>query len=219
MNKISINVDAYLLIKMIFLGYIKLDNKVSDGACEVSAKKMIENKEKNIVDNQKTEKINLKESLKVSRKNDDIKNNFVNIRINNCFVNANKKYLIDLKEKWNDFIINVRDSAIKGLISDTEVVTASDTYAIIVTLIRHKDVEINQKLPQIEELFASFIPNYKFIFIDEEKWKKEKQKYIENLQKKYEYTYIAEEDTVSEKNSDDISSLAGVFDIDKIEVE
>ena len=65
---------------------------------------------------------------------------------------------------------------------------------------------------------------YTLVFINESKWNKEKQKYIDNLKNHYKYTYISEEiEDTSEKNeekSDDITAIAAdLFDIDKIEIE
>ena len=101
------------------------------------------------------------------------------IRINNCFVNASKTYLTNFQEKWDKFINDI-DISLKGLLSDTKVATASDKYAIIMTTIRHKDIEINEKLDEIINFFNNnFKENYKMVFIDEFKWNEEKKKYIQ----------------------------------------
>ena len=74
------------------------------------------------------------------------------------------------------------------------VVTASDKYAILVTTINHQELEINEKIDEIKKLFDKFNGNsYTLVFIGEAKWNQEKQKYIENLQKHYKYTYISED--------------------------
>ena len=167
-----------------------------------------------------------KEKVKINiDKNITVSDKLVDIRINNCFVNASKSYLKSLQDVWKNFITNVDSALIKGLISDTMVVTASDKYAILVTTINHQELEINEKIDEIRRLFGKFNnSNYTLVFIGEEKWNQEKNRYIENLKNHYKYTYISEdiEDNLKDTKevNDDITSIAaGLFDIDKIEIE
>ena len=130
----------------------------------------------------------------------------------------------DLQEKWKNFIASVDSALIKGLVSDTMVVTASDKYAILVTTINHQEIEINANLANIKRLFDEYSKaSYTLVFISEDKWNQEKQKYINNLQKHYKYTYISEdieENKATQEDSEDITSIAtDLFDIDKIEIE
>ena len=144
----------------------------------------------------------------------------IDIRINNCFVDASKKYLGDIQEKWDNFIANLSSSLIRGLVSDTKVVTASNKYAIIMTMIKHKDKEINERLEEVINLFNEYINDkYTLIFIDEAKWSLEKEKYIKNLKSKHKYEYIEENiENISPKS--DINDIIGdVFDIEKVEIE
>ena len=143
----------------------------------------------------------------------------IDIRINNCFVNASKNYLTKLKELWIDFVSNIEDALVKGLVTDTLVVTASDTYAIVEVTIPHKDREINNKLNDVEDLFNKYNnTKYKLIFIDTDKWNKEKSSYITNIKNGYKYTY-KDEVKLDNKDEINISELKYIFDIDKIEVE
>ena len=198
-NNININVDAYLLIKMLLFEYVKRPNKE-----QKVEKKLIE-------------KDFSSETPKTVEKNitNELNNNgdLVDIRINNCFVNASKKYLADIKVKWEDFIKNVSSSSIKGLISDSSCVAASDKYAIIACTIPHKEDEANKEVGKIEKLFNE---NIKLVFVSENKWNIEKEKYINNIKNKY--VYILKEESII-NNGDDMSSVADVFDINKIEVE
>lgn len=207
LNKININVEPYLLIKMVFLSYFP--GNISNTSIFPEKKEVVQEKKEKLT----TEKpIEIKEKT-VIKKSDD----FVDIRINNCFVKANKEYLNTIKDKWNDFVNSVDNPIVKGLISDTVVVTASDEYAIIMTTIPHKDEEINAKIKEVEKVFNE-VNNftYKLVFIDESKWNMEKSKYITNLKNKYVYEYMKEMEITEE---DDISSYADVFDINKIEIE
>ena len=85
--------------------------------------------------------------------------------------------------------------------------------------IPHGDIELNAKIDLFEDLFnKKYNFKYKFVFIDENKWQKEKLEYINNLKSGYKYTLI--EETKEKINSNiDISDVADIFDINKIEVE
>ena len=151
-------------------------------------------------------------------KNDVIQ--MVDIRINNCFVNATKNYLNEVKEKWNNFVNEIEDAIIKGLVSDTLIVAASDNYAIVEVTIPHKDEELNDSIEKLENMFSELNKMYyKFVFINERKWNEEKEKYIKNLRNGYKYEIIPENKKVEDKNELDISDVADIFDIEKIEIE
>lgn len=124
-----------------------------------------------------------------------------------------------MKNKWDEFINNLDDALIKGIVTDTLVVAASDDYAIMEVTIPHGDIELNAKIDLFEDLFnKKYNFKYKFVFIDENKWQKEKLEYINNLKSGYKYTLI--EETKEKINSNiDISDVADIFDINKIEVE
>ena len=142
---------------------------------------------------------------------------FIETRVNNCFVEATKEALVYIKLKWIEFIKSVDDAVIKGLISDTEVVAASNKYAIVESLLPHRENEINEKIKEIEKKFMEYgSDDIKLIFINPDRWQDEKNKYIKNLRNGYKYTYIEEKE---QKETMDISDLADVFDIDKIEIE
>ena len=229
-NKININVDPYLLIKITLLGYMDVNSKTvsSENKIEIKEEKVVEIPEvKREEEKVKEEpKINIDKTVEVPKNiGSSVSDKLVDIRINNCFVNASKIYLKSLQEAWKNFISNVESAVIKGLISDTMVVTASDKYAILVTTINHQELEINEKIDEIKRLFDKFNGNsYTLVFIGEAKWNQEKQKYIENLQKHYKYTYISEDiKDKSQENKDSEDELtaiaADLFDIDKIEIE
>ena len=229
-NKININVDPYLLIKITLLGYMDVNSKTvsSENKIEIKEEKVVEIPEvKREEEKVKEEpKINIDKTVEVPKNiGSSVSDKLVDIRINNCFVNASKIYLKSLQEAWKNFISNVESAVIKGLISDTMVVTASDKYAILVTTINHQELEINEKIDEIKKLFDKFNGNsYTLVFIGEAKWNQEKQKYIENLQKHYKYTYISEniEDNSQENkdSEDELTAIAAdLFDIDKIEIE
>ena len=124
-----------------------------------------------------------------------------------------------MKDLWSSFVNNIEDAIMKGTLSDTIPVASSNDYTIIEVTIPHKDVELNNMLEKIEYLFNSQNQeNFKFVFIDEARWNKEKVDYINNIKngKKYE---ILEENQEKMQKSIDVSEVADIFDINKIEVE
>ena len=220
-NKINININAYLLIKVLLLSYFKIQNNVNDPS------KYGKFENKNINDlSVKNEKNDVKFNDKINTINYNenslsISDEFVNRRINNCFVNASKLSLINVQKIWNNFIKDTDFAKLKGLISDTQVVTASDSYVILVTTINHQETELNQNIEMIENNFNNFCSSeYRLVFLSEKKWNIEKKKYIENLQKKYKYEYIYEQTSDNIDTEDEITSLANnLFSKDKIEIE
>lgn len=217
LNKININVEPYLLIKMTFLSYVKnKNNKTNMSENTVVTEK---NKDEKKVSNlNEPEKTNIKEKNTKEIKKDNNLDDFINIRINNCFVKAAKEQLIEMKAMWNNFVTETDNAVIKGLIADSYVVTSSDEYGIIVTTIAHKDMEFNDKVVEIEKLFKDFSgKEYKLVALNESRWNLEKEKYINNLKNKYVYNYM--EEAVKEDKKEDISSYADIFDLSKVEVE
>ena len=230
MNKININIEPYLLIKVLIFGYVnnlKIEEKIKNEQ-NVEVNNETENiggENKQINENIKINNAEIKEKTPESKPKEENKEQsslekLIDIRINNCFVDASKKYLGDIQEKWDNFIANLSSSLIRGLVSDTKVVTASNKYAIIMTMIKHKDKEINERLDEVINLFNEYINDkYTLIFIDEAKWSLEKEKYIKNLKSKHKYEYIEENvENISPKS--DINDIIGdVFDIEKVEIE
>ncbi len=213
-NKINISIDPYVLIKITLLSYLTKNNEsITNNAIEIDAQETIK----------KDSKVQNKDE-NTEQKINKVSENFIEIRINNCFVEASKSYLVETKKTWQEFVNNLDSALIKGLVADTDVVTASNKYAILITTIKHKDIEINNDLKEIESLFAEFSKKtYNLIFISEDKWNIEKRKYVDNLRKKYKYTYMPEneiKDEVAFDNKTDlVNSISNIFDNNKIEIQ
>ena len=220
-NKINININAYLLIKILLLNYFKKENVPIEASnygknVELKSEKNLEIDGKKDIDfNRKNMFVNFNNNLK------NINEDFINRRINNCFVNASKNNLLSIQKTWSEFIKKIDVAQIKGLISDTQVVTASDSYAILITTINHQEIELNQNIDNIEKSFNNFFnKEYKLIFLNEEKWNIEKKKYINNLQKKYKYEFISEDIEENNDLEDEMTTIANnLFAKDKIEIE
>ena len=147
----------------------------------------------------------------------------IKIRVNNCFVNAKKEYLQNLKEMWKKFVDNLSDKSLLNLLIDCNVVTASDKVGVLTNIIDGTSNLINNRLKEVEDLFnKEFNTEYKFIALTEGKWNEEKQEYIKNLHNKHEYRYI-EEPKIEKEEENDIDNIEkiayDIFDKEKIEIE
>jgi len=193
LTKININVDPFVIIELIMLGYFD--------SSELKNDKIIND---NIKDKKQNNKTNVRD--------DD----FVKIRINNCFVNAQKKYLEITKDAFEKMKTSVNvDGKIKSIIMDSIVVASSDTNAILTCMNEHISEDSNKFIEEIElYLNKEYNLNVKLIFISNERWNHEKEEYIINLKKNIKYQYIEEksEETIAEPIIND------VFDISKIEI-
>ena len=206
-NKMNINVNPYIIIQTIILSYIKIDSK--NDTHEIQ--------EVNIPDIEQ-----IKEELKIKKEEKNSSNikDIIAIRINNCFVNASKKYLEIEKNNWQKFVDNDCKSIIKGLILDTEVVAASDKYIIITCSIKHKEKEINNKLSEIEDNYNDIYNSDKRLaFLSEIDWKKAKEEYIKRINNNEKYSIINEEKIESDESDEMINIANDLFDKDKLEIK
>ena len=156
----------------------------------------------------------------------------VDIRVNNCFANAKKNYLTDIKEKWSDFLV-YESNANKKLMSyiiDTDIVVASDKYAILVNSTESTVELINENIGSIEKDFKIFFGSeYKFVCLDNSMWNEEKDKYVFNMKNKIKYSIIDEteeetndlstENAIKSNNSDELESLASEIFGDNVEIK
>lgn len=196
-TKININVNPYTILELIILEMFDVSTK---STIEFSKKEIVENvNENNNIE--KNEKIDLK---------------FIEMRINNCFVNAQKSFLEYVKEKiTNSSNLMVINGKVRALIMDCQVVAASDKYIIFSCNNEHTANTANNILEEIEStLKREFNLENKVIFITESKWIEEKKKYISNIKANKKYAYIPED----EDNNSAETEINAVFDISKVEI-
>jgi len=177
-----------------------------------------------------------KEVLNVQVKNENkkIKVNIVDdniiklkkIRINNTFYDANKSYLLEIKDKWKDIFEYIDDdnfSMIISLLKDVEVVVAGSMNIILSSKYSFVCVKLNNCLSGVESLlFKLYEKKILPIFLNNDEWEVEKKKYINNLKNKYVYHYMeecsVEEKKDDEKNDNSISNeLESIFGKEFIE--
>lgn len=221
LQEIKSNIDPYNFLEIVILKYFP-GNKISskDFKDPVEEKKSgstlkIEQK----VEERPT-KENISQEIKGSKEPEinneapivnEKKAHFnVDARINNTFVGAQKKYLLELKEKWDDFVI-YESNANKLLLSyivDTELVAASNNYAVLVNKINNTNDLINENIESVEKDFKIFFGReYKLASISPKVWEEARNKYIANLKSGYKYTMM-DDSIIIEENTSELEKLA-----------
>jgi len=195
LTSININVDPYTILEMILLEF--LDVEVNSNNTDVFNNINI------------TSDINREES-----KTSDVDLNVINIRINNCFVNAQKKYLEEAKQIFSNIPTHV-NGKIRSILIDCQVVAASDEYVILTCLTDHTALNANKLLNEIEYLIKNeFHKNYKIVFISTERWNREKNEYVKNIKNNKKYEYIPE---ITAQDQEELI-VNNIFDISKVEI-
>ncbi len=198
-NKINVSVDPYVMLEITLLSYIKAKPT----------------KEKNVPEESKTMPVTNKKTVKIKEKPILVKNydKLIEVRVNNCFVNATKEDKIKNVDKWEEF----REIVIpkyKGLILDLNVAIASDNI-LVLTCDRKNDIdELYENIKEIENYYnGHFKELKKLVFISVEEWQKYSKEYIENMKNGVKYNYIEEN-----VDNDELINIAdSIFDSSKIE--
>lgn len=229
MNKININVNPYLLIEMILLQTIKLQNeeKIVDNSIknEEQTTKIQTNVQQNInpaiSEKEKTNEAN--DISLVEEDNTEYLKKLKEIRVNNCFVNAKKDFLLKHQQIWKDLKENYDDKPeIMSLIMDTSIVASSDVYCILSAKLESTANLVNNQLDLLtEEVESFFDTNVHFICLTEKEWNDEKKIYVDNLKKGQRYELMDEKkiDELRPKAVNEIDEFAtNIFSRDKIEI-
>ena len=150
-------------------------------------------------------------------------NKLVQIRVNNCFVNAKKDDLLKAKDVWKNVLNDDSiEPNIKSFILDSSVVAASSDYCIITSKLESMVHLINKNLDFLtDELTNKFSHPVYFVALSENDWKKEKQTYAQTIKNGGSYRLISEEELSSLKPKvySEIEEIAQkVFNRDKIEM-
>ncbi len=215
-TKININVDSYTILEMLLLEFLNSTTKPLDVEKKVIIKEAIkENQDANlnasnlIEDEQNSERYDNNDVSK------NINNELIDIRINNCFVDAQKKILENTKNDINDIINDVNTPGeVKSILLDSVLVAASPKNLIFTTTNEHSANKANKMLNKIESSIKN-VKNieYKVIFITTERWQEERNKYVENLKANKKYSYIEESEVIHEE-----TKISDVFDPSKVEI-
>ena len=245
---ININVDPYILIEICLLKYAKNENtyNLGNNLDKVSTKVLpdvsensnsnktveIKNEDNKVINNEETEEDiqntgNNEIEEDVNEDKIEIENNHINInlniRINNTFVDASKDCKSELTSSWVDFMnyLMSKDRNLLNKLSDTSILAASPTYALIQSKVDSTNDLINSNVSELEKYYNDFSGKLmKFAALKDDIWKKEVENYRLNRKKNIKYSYMDEDISIvdsesneNKKNIDDIEELAkDIFD-------
>ena len=204
--------NYYDLLEIVFLKYINYfpgNNFVDKKLIKLSESKkdpaIIKTaEEKPIMSAPLVEQSIISKENQVQEKNKNIEFD-IDIRINNTFVNAKKEFLNNLKSKWNDFVIyeSNANKAMLSYLADTNIVAASDKYAIVTNNLDITNDLINQNIKYLEKDFNLFFNgSYYLVAISPKKWEQERNKYINNIKNGYKYEIIDNDIIIKEDKSE-----------------
>lgn len=234
MNKININVNPYLLIEMILLESVQIQN---DEKISKKSKKIVDNSTENVSNIQTNVQQNLKEEVvkveetvenakeipEITENNTEYLRKLKEIRVNNCFVNAKKEFLLKHQQIWKELKENYDiKPEIMSLIMDTSIVASSDTNCILAAKLESTANLVNNEIEDLMvEVKSFFDSDICFICLTENEWNEEKKIYVDNLKKgiKYEVLDEAELEEVKPKDVNEVDQFAtNIFSRDKIEI-
>lgn len=209
--------NYYDLLEIVFLKYINyfpgnnfVDKnivKLTDSKKESTIIKQIEEKPK--ISAPAIEQTIISQENKLEKKN-KVLDFDIDVRINNTFVNAKKDYLNNIKSKWNDFVIyeSNTNKAMISYLADTNIVAASDKYAILTNNLDITNDLINQNIKSLEKDFNLFFNgNYYLVAVSPKKWEQERNKYINNIKNGYKYEII-DNDIIIKENKSELEKIA-----------
>lgn len=209
--------NYYDLLEIVFLKYINyfpgnnfVDKnivKLTDSKKESTIIKRIEEKPK--ISAPAIEQTIISQENKLDKKN-KVLDFDIDVRINNTFVNAKKDYLNNIKSKWNDFVIyeSNTNKAMISYLADTNIVAASDKYAILTNNLDITNDLINQNIKSLEKDFNLFFNgNYYLVAVSPKKWEQERNKYINNIKNGYKYEII-DNDIIIKENKSELEKIA-----------
>lgn len=153
-----------------------------------------------------------------------ITESWIATRINNCFCDAQKSLLEDLKSRWNEFLdyIKEKDTSLYGIVIDTEPVVASIHGILLDSKLETNAALINEKMILFEELMHKFYEQqYPIIAVSHDKWMSEKKNYIDHLKAGKNYQLQQEEPLQYEEESsqNELESIANDVFLNNVEIE
>jgi len=175
--------NPYNALEITLLSYFD-DNKVvvndlketkdeikGDEKTKIISREIIPHEKKEKNNNNIFREINFSEKLK-------------EIRVNNVFCGANKELKIKFCNLWKEFtevLEDVNNYSLLGFIENVIVEVVSSDYVLFSTKINSDSVLFNDNLNIIELEFNKFSKlDYKFISLNSEEWKLEKENFIRN---------------------------------------
>ena len=138
------------------------------------------------------------------------------LRINNAFATADKKYKDYINNNWStveDKVVSSKYGSIAGLLSDIEIAVVGDGYVIMVAKYDSLVRRLYNSLTLIENLlYDAYDKKYKVVFLANDEWLYEKNKYIDNMKKGIKYN-IMKDDEPDKKNKNESEDIAKVISL------
>lgn len=222
LNNIKLSSNSIILFivstfKIINDNFISKKNTIDNNKESISTKdieKVVENVKKEEKKVEVVDREKLKE--KITSKMDSL-NELINTRINNTFVYANKKDLLEIKDKWNsisNYLLDEKYGVNCGILKEVNVVAAGNNNLILVSNFDSVVDKVNMKLAELECTLLSIFGNqYKIIAISNDRWNSEKEKYVLNIKKGNKYELIEEKsnknDNTEKTPVDELIDLIG----------
>lgn len=222
LNNIKLSSNSIILFivstfKIINDNFIRKNNTIDNNNESISTKN-IEKAVENVKNEEKKIEVDDIKKLKeeITSKMDTL-NEFINTRINNTFVYANKKDLLEIKDKWNsisNYLLNEKYGVNCGILKEVNVVAAGNNNLILVSNFDSVVDKVNMKLAELESTLLSIFGNqYKIIAISNDRWNSEKEKYVLNIKKGNKYELIEEKsnknDNTEKTPVDELIDLIG----------
>ena len=224
LNNIKLSSNSIILFivstfKIINDNFISKNNIIDNNREKVN--NITKNTEKvveNVVNEEKKVEVEDIKKLKeeITSKMDSL-NELINTRINNTFVYANKKNLLEIKDKWNgisNYLLDEKYGVNCGILKEVNVVAAGNNNLILVSNFDSVVDKVNMKLTELESTLLSIFGNqYKIIAISNDRWNSEKEKYVLNIKKGNKYELIEEKsnknDNTEKTPVDELIDLIG----------
>lgn len=135
--------------------------------------------------------------FRIEKTNDFNYDEFKKVRINNAFVDADKKILKEIKNKWQDlskYIFDTSYGAIASSLMDGEVVACSDKYIVIVFKYDSLVEKTNFNFIEVEKFINKLCEKkYKIVSLTNEEWIDKKKEYVSNLKNNKHYIFIPDD--------------------------
>ena len=190
----NVNVDVYTLLEFKLIPTVGKNKNEANS--EQNRQNFTENHQNFVQNHQNFSNNEQKVDLPTQNDKMDAQNvgdGLIDIRINNCFVDANKSNLSESKILWKSFIDSIESKKIKGLLLDTEIVLASPKISVIKVEFSNYVNEINNNITQIEELFnKKNNTEIKLIAVSQDVWLKKMEEYKNNIKNNKKYIIIKE---------------------------
>lgn len=211
-NKINYNSNGYLLLELELISFINDDNNQLSNRDinQIISREIISTDTKIDVNNMLTLSENQQKYL--------ISDKFINVRINNTFVNCKKEYKVSFNDLRNKFVDELKKENVVDLLN---IVTksvpqvVSDTHVIFLTKSESIKILSNSKLYEIENKFNNVNNSkYKFIFISTADW----DTFMKEYDKNKKYDIISEDEFINLDNSS-VNIAESLFGEDKVKID